>query len=63
MLLLHYMYTWKLEHSGTRAYLETFTEGKYVVNGHLLALMFSVGVAGRQDKLPTVYCLPRPHKR
>ena len=36
-----------------------------VVNSHLneLPLKFSVGVKECQDKLPTIYWLPNPHKR
>ena len=36
-----------------------------VVNSHLneLSLKFSVGVKERQDKLPTMYWLPKLHKR
>ena len=35
------------------------------MNGHCnhLALKFSVCVMERQDKLPTMYWLPKPHKR
>ena len=40
-------------------------EEKSVVNGHCnhLALKFSVCVKERQDRLPTMYWLPKLHKR
>ena len=50
--------------SGTKAYKETSEEEKSVVNGHCnhLALKFSVCVKERQDRLPTMYWLPKLHK-
>ena len=50
---------------GTRAYLETDTDEVSVVNAHLndLPVMFSVCVNEGQDKLPTMYWLPKLHKR
>ena len=43
----------------------TYEEEKSVVNGHCnhLALKFSVCVKERQDRLPTMYWLPKLHKR
>ena len=43
----------------------TSEEEKSVVNGHCnhLALKFSVCVKERQDRLPTMYWLPKLHKR
>ena len=40
----------------TKAYEETSTEEKSVVNGHLnkLPLKFSLGVEEHEDKLPTM---------
>ena len=51
--------------SGTKAYKETSEEEKSVVNGHCnhLALKFSVCVQERQDRLPTMYWLPKLHKK
>ena len=46
--------------SGTKAYKETSEEEKSVVNH--LALKFSVCVQERQDRLPTIYWLPKLHK-
>ena len=44
---------------------QTSEEEKSVVNGHCnhLALKFSVYVKERQDRLPTMYWLPKLHKR
>ena len=63
-LLLFDGYTLKQELSGTKAYKETSEEEKSVVNGHCnhLALKFSVCVKERQDRLPTMYWLPKLHK-
>ena len=62
---LHYVNTLKQELDGTRAYLETDTDEVSVVNAHLndLPLKFSVCVNEGQDKLPTMYWLPKLHKR
>ena len=53
------------ELDGTRAYLETDTDEVSVVNAHLndLPVKFSVCVNEGQDKLPTMYWLPKLHKR
>ena len=62
---LHYINTLKQELSGTKAYKETSEEEKSVVNGHCnhLALKFSVCVKERQDRFPTMYWLPKLHKK
>ena len=62
---LHYVNTLKQELDGTRAYLETDTDEVSVVNAHLndLPVKFSVCVDEGQDKLPTMYWLPKIHKR
>ena len=62
---LHYVNTLKQELDGTRAYLETDTDEVSVVNAHLndLSVKFSVCVNEGQDKLPTMYWLPKLHKR
>ena len=62
---LHYVNTLKQELDGTRAYLETDTDEVSVVNTHLndLPVKFSVCVNEGQDKLPTMYWLPKLHKR
>ena len=58
---LHYINTLKHDLSGTKA----SEEEKSVVNGHCnhLALKFSICVKERQDRLPTMYWLPKLHKR
>ena len=62
---LHYVNTLKQELDGTMAYLETDTDEVSVVNAHLndLPVKFSVCVNEGQDKLPTMYWLPKLHKR
>ena len=62
---LHYVNTLKQELDGTRAYLETDTNEVSVVNAHLndLPVKFSVCDNEGQDKLPTMYWLPKLHKR
>ena len=62
---LYYINTLKQELSGTKAYKETSEEEKSVKKGHCnhLALKFSVCVKERQDRLPTMYKLPKLHKR
>ena len=62
---LHYVNTLKLELDGTRAYLETDSNEMSVVNAHLndLPVKFSVCVNECQDKLPTMYWLPKIHRR
>ena len=65
---LHYVNTLKQELDGTRAYLETDTDEGSVVNAHFndLPVKFSVfvnEVNEGQDKLSTMYWLPKLHKR
>ena len=62
---LHYINTLKQELGGTRAYQETDTDEMSVVNAHLneLPVKFSVCANEGQDKLPTMYWLPKLHKR
>ena len=62
---LHYINTLKQELDGTRAYKETDSDEISVVNAHLneLPVKFSVCVNEGQDKLPTMYWLPKLHKR
>ena len=62
---LHYINTLKQNLDGTRAYLETDTDEVSVVNAHLndLPVKFFVCVNEGQDKLPTMYWLPKLHKR
>ena len=62
---LHYVNTSKQEFDGTSAYLETDTDEVSIVNAHLndLPVKFSVCVNEGQDKPPTMYWLPKLHKR
>ena len=62
---LHYINTLKQELKGTKAYEETSTDEKSVVNSHSnnLPYKFAVNVKESQDKLPTMYWLPKLHKR
>ena len=62
---LYYIQTLKSGLSGTRAYKETFAEGNSVADDHCsyLPLKLSVNVKDRKDKLPTVYLLPKLHKK
>ena len=55
----------KEELNGTKAYELTQLEEKSVVFSHsnTLPLSFSLNVKERQDKLPTMYWLPKLHKR
>ena len=61
----HYINALKQELSRTKAYKETSEEEKSVVNGHCnhLALKFSVCVTDAKTRLPTMYWLPKLHKR
>ena len=54
-----------MELNGTKAYEETSKEEKSVVYSHLNEIpnKFVVDVRERQDRLPTMYWLPKLHKR
>ena len=60
---LHYINTLKQELKGTKAYKETSIDVKTVVNSHSndLPHKIAVNVKERQDKLPTMYWLPKLH--
>ena len=64
---LHYINTLKQELNGTKAYEETSKNEKSVVYSHLNEIhvhnKFAVDVKERQDRLPTMYWLPKLHKR
>ena len=53
---LHYIYPLKQELNGTKAYEETSTDEKSVVNSHSndITYKFAVNVEERQDRLPTM---------
>ena len=61
---LHNINTLKQEPNGTKAYEETFIDEKSVVYSHSNEIhnKFAVDVKGRQDRLPTMYWLPKLHK-
>ena len=64
---LHYINTLKRELNGTKAYEETSADEKTFVNSHSNDLAytckFAVIVKERQDKLPSMYWLPKLYKR
>ena len=62
---LHYVNTLKQELNGTQAYEETSIDEKSVVYCHsnILPKRFAVDVKERQDRLPTMYRLPKLHER
>ena len=62
---LHYISTLKQELNGTKAYEETSMYEKSVVYSHSNEMpnKFAVDVKERQDRLPTMYWLPKLHKR
>ena len=62
---LHYINTLKQELNGTKTYEETSIDEKSVVYSHSNEIpnKFVVYVKERQDRLPTMYWLPKLHKR
>ena len=62
---LHYINTLKQEVNGTKAYKETSIAENSVVYSHSneIPKTFAVYVKERQDRLPTMYWLPKLHKR
>ena len=62
---LRYINTLKQEINGTKAYEETSIDEKFVVYSHSNEIpnTFAVDVKERQDRLPTMYWLPKLHKR
>ena len=62
---LHYINTLKQELNGTKAYEETSIDEKSVVYSHSneIHYKFDVNVKERQDRLPTMYWLPKLNKR
>ena len=61
---LHYINTLKQELNGTKAYEETSIDEKSVFYSHSNEIpnKFAVYVKERQDRLPTMYWLPKLHK-
>ena len=62
---LHYINTLKQELNGTKAYEETSIDEKSVVYSHSNEIpnKFAVDVKEHKDRLPTMYWLPKLHKR
>ena len=62
---LHYINTLKQELNGTKAYEETSIDEKSVVYSHSNEIpnKFAVDVKERKVRLPTMYWLPKLHKR
>ena len=62
---LHFLNILKQELNGAKAYEETSTDVKTVVNSHSneLPYKFDVNVKERQDRHFTMYWLPKLHKR
>ena len=62
---LHYINTLKQGLNGTEAYEENSTDENTAANSHSKELphKFAVNVKGCQDKLPTMFWLPKLHKR
>ena len=62
---LHYINTLKQELNSTKVYEETSIDEKSVVYSHSneKPKKFAVDVKERQDRLPTMYWLPKLHKR
>ena len=65
VVVCHYINTLKQELNGTKAYEETSIDEKSVVYIHSNEIpnKFAVDVKERQDRLPTMYWLPKLHKR
>ena len=61
---LHYINTLKQKLNGTQAYEETSIDEKSVVYSHSneIPKKFAVDVKERQDRLPTMYWLPKFYK-
>ena len=62
---LHYINTFKQDFNGTKAYEETSIDEKSVVYSYSNEKpnKLAVDVKERQDRLPTMYWLPKLHKR
>ena len=62
---LHFIYTLKQELNDTKAYEETSIDERSILYSHSNEIpnRFAVDVKERQDRLPTMYWLPKLHKR
>ena len=62
-LTVTFFNTLKQELSGTKAYEETWEDDKSVVFWHSNDVALKFSVKDQQDKLSTIYLLPKLHKR
>ena len=62
---LHYINTLIQEHGSSKIYERTSTDEKSTVDNHCchITTKFAVGIGENQEKLPTLYWLPKLHKR
>ena len=60
-----YINTLIQELGSTKTYEHTSTDEKSIVDNHCchITTKFAVGISENQEKLPTLYCLPKLHKR
>ena len=62
---LHYINTLIQELGSTKTYKRNSTDERYIVNTHSIDITdkFAVSITEKQDRLPTLYWLPKLHKR
>ena len=62
---MHYINTLKQELSGTKVYEQTSEKEKSGINNHMFhnATRFAVSINEDQERLPTIYWLPKLHKQ
>ena len=62
---LHYISTLIQELGSTKTYERISTDERSIVNTHSIDIIakFAVGIKENEDKLPTLYWLPKLHKR
>ena len=63
--LFHYVNTLIQKFGSTKTYERTSSDEKSVVNSHCchITAKFAVGIKENQEQLPTLYWLPKLHKR
>ena len=62
---LHYINTLIQELGSTKTYEHTSIDEKFIVDNHCchITSKFAMGISENQEKLPTLYWLPKLHKR
>ena len=62
---IHYIDTLIQELDSTKTYERTSTDEKSIIDNHCchITTKFAVGISENQEKLPTLYWLPKLHKR